>query len=77
MFGPFYNKGQKVLEAEGGLGEVWISGFDFAHNLQELEKNKIGAVCSGVDLSFKYPEHIHNKKFDLDDSQAQKVAHTY
>lgn len=36
MFGAFYNKGQKVLEAEDGLGEVWISGYDFAHNISEL-----------------------------------------
>jgi hypothetical protein len=33
FFGQFYNKGQKVLPAEGDLGEVWISGYDFAHNI--------------------------------------------
>lgn len=55
FFGSFYNKGQKVLPAEGGLGEVWISGYDFAHNIKELEKNNILAVCSGVELGFKYP----------------------
>jgi hypothetical protein len=32
-FGPYYSKGQKVLDREGELGEVWISGYDFAHNL--------------------------------------------
>jgi protein-tyrosine phosphatase len=42
-----------------------------------LEKNKIGAVCSGVDLSFKYPENIHHIKFDLDDYQGQKVDHVF
>ena len=36
MFGAYYNKGQKVLPAEDGLGEVWISGYDFAHSIQEL-----------------------------------------
>ena len=55
MFGAFYNRGQKVLDAQDGLGEVWISGYDFAHNIPELKKNGILAVCSGVDLSFKYP----------------------
>lgn len=77
FFGGFYNEGQKVLEAEDGLGEVWISGYDFAHNIEKLQQNKIGAVCSGVDLSFKYPENISQKKFDLDDSSTQKVEHTY
>lgn len=77
FFGTFYNKGQKVLEAQDGLGEVWISGYDFAHNLEELKKNNIGAVCSGVDLSFKYPADIEHKKFDLDDSNVQKVEHTF
>lgn len=26
-FGTYYNSGQKVLEKEGDLGEVWISGY--------------------------------------------------
>lgn len=77
FFGDFYNKGQKVLEAEDGLGEVWISGYDFAHNIEALDSNKIGAVCSGVDLSFKYPAHIAQIKFDLDDCNVQKVEHTF
>ena len=77
FFGEFYNKGQKVLEAENGLGEVWISGYDFAHNIEELNKNGIHAVCSGVDLSFKYPPNITQIKFDLDDCNVQKVEHTF
>ena len=77
MFGAYYNKGQKVLDAEEGMGEVWISGYDFAHNINELTKNNIKAVCSGVDLSFKYPENFHHMKFDLDDSQMQTVEHTF
>ena len=36
MFGEFYNKGQMVLKPEEGLGSVWISGYDFAHNINEL-----------------------------------------
>lgn len=31
-FGGYYNQGQKVLEKEDGLGEVWISGYNFAHD---------------------------------------------
>jgi hypothetical protein len=38
-YGSFYNTGQKVLDRDNNLGEVWISGYDFAHNLKELEKN--------------------------------------
>lgn len=34
MFGEFYSSGQKVLDKEGELGEVWISGYEFAHNLK-------------------------------------------
>lgn len=63
----YYPKGQKVLSAEEGLGEVWISGFHFAQNIPELEKNKILAVCSGVDLSFNYPERTKHIKFDIED----------
>lgn len=54
-FGTYYNSGQKVLEKEGDLGEIWISGYEFAHNISELQKNNISAVCSGVDLHFTYP----------------------
>lgn len=39
MFGEFYNKGQMVLKAEGGQGSVWISGYDFAHNIDRLKEN--------------------------------------
>jgi hypothetical protein len=35
-FGPFYSSGQRVLPREGELGEVWISGYEFAHNTKEL-----------------------------------------
>lgn len=56
---------------------MWISGYDFAHNIAELDKNGIGAVCSGVDLSFQYPKHIAHMKFDLDDHQGQKITHVY
>lgn len=34
MFGEYYSSGQKVLDKDGDLGEVWISGYEFAHNIQ-------------------------------------------
>ena len=34
----FKKKGQKVLEREGDLGEVWISGYHFAQKIDELDK---------------------------------------
>ena len=77
MFGPYYNKGQKVLDGENGVGQVWISGYDFAHSVQTLKENKIFAVCSGVDLSFKYPQEFQHMKFDLDDCNTQSVEHTF
>lgn len=34
MFGAYYNKGQKVIEAHDGLGQIWISGYNFAHDIK-------------------------------------------
>lgn len=77
MFGAYYNKGQKVLSKEADLGEVWISGFNFAHDIDQLRKNGIGAVCSGVNLYFSYPEDIENIKFDLNDCDSQDARYTF
>ena len=77
MFGPYYNKGQKVLDAQNGMGEVWISGYDFAHNTKELKEHKIFGVCSGVQLGFQYPPEFDQLKFDLNDNSAQKVEHVF
>jgi protein-tyrosine phosphatase len=76
-FGAYYGKGQKVLDREGDLGEIWISGYDFAHNLAELKKNNITAVCSGVDLHFTYPEEFVHLKFNLNDCHTQDATHTF
>ena len=76
-FGKYYDSGQRVLEREGELGEVWISGYSFAHNLDELKKNGIDAVCSGVDLHFDYPSSIAHLKFDLNDCHTQDARHTF
>lgn len=66
-----------VLKPEDGLGSVWISGYDFAHNIKELQKNEIFAVCSGVELGYKYPEKFTNLKFDLNDSHLQDARHAF
>lgn len=44
----FFYQGQKILDAEGGLGEVWLSGLHFAKNGGLLRENKISAVVSAV-----------------------------
>jgi len=36
-YGQYYNDGQKVLDAEGDQGEVWISGYPFALNFDKLK----------------------------------------
>ena len=46
MSGIYKTHGQKVLEKEGALGEVWISGEDFASDFKELKKNNITAICT-------------------------------
>lgn len=30
QFPPFFYQGQKILSAEPGLAEVWLSGYHFA-----------------------------------------------
>ena len=76
-FGGYYNQGQRVLEKEGDLNEVWISGYNFAHDVKELQKNKINAVCSGVNLHFVYPGHFKHLVFDLNDCHTQDARHTF
>lgn len=70
-------KGQKVLEREGDLGEIWISGYHFAQNIEELEKCQIVAVCSAVSTSFKYPEKIRHRIFHLQDNNEEKVEFVF
>jgi hypothetical protein len=70
----YYNNGQEALPAENGLGSVWISGYDFAHNLGKLRQNGIMGICSAVDLSFKYPPDFEQIKFALDDCESQKIT---
>lgn len=72
-----YNDGQEVIPAEGGLGSIWISGYDFAHNLDKLRERKIFGICSAVDLSFKYPTEFQQIKFALDDSESQKITNCF
>lgn len=72
-----YNNGQEVIPAEGGAGSIWISGYDFAHNLTKLRERKIFGICSAVDLSFKYPPEFSQIKFALDDSESQKITYCF
>lgn len=73
----YYNNGQEVLAAENGAGSVWISGYDFAHNIGKLRQNNIYGICSAVDLSFKYPEDFQQIKFALDDCESQKITNHF
>jgi len=59
------------------MGEIWISGFSFAHDTEKLKKNNIHAIVSGVNLHHKYPEGFESIMFDLNDSQDQKVSHVF
>ena len=77
MYGSYYNEGQKVIDRQGELGELWISGFSFAHDIQKLKKNNIYAVVAGVNLHHKYPTGFENIAFELNDSQDQKVSHVF
>lgn len=66
-----------MIPAEGGVGSIWISGYDFAHNLNKLRERKILGICSAVDLSFKYPNDFTQLKFALDDSESQKISNCF
>lgn len=75
--GPEYNEGQEVIPREGGIGGIWISGYDFAHSINKLKDREIFGVLSAVDLSFKYPEEFQQLTFKLEDNQNQKVSHCF
>ncbi len=77
MFNMEYSQGQKVLDREGDLGEVWISGYEFAHNVEKLRQDNILGVCSGVELGYKYPEDFTHITFDLDDDHKQDARFTF
>lgn len=62
---PEYNDGQEVIPREGGVGGIWISGYDFAHNIEKLKAREIYSVLSAVDLSFKYPAGFEHLTFKL------------
>jgi len=73
MVGNYKKYGQKVIEAEEGLGEVWISGSHFARDIKELEKHKINAVCTVAEVPFKFPEHFKHMTFKVEDTFDQKI----
>ena len=73
----YKKQGQKVIEAEGNLGEVWISGSHFARDIKGLEDNKINAVCTVAEVQFKFPEHFKHMAFHIEDSFDQKISFSF
>ena len=66
------------MDGANGVGEVWLSGFVFAKDLEKLTENKIGAVCSTYDLKYFYPandkEEINHQIFKMRDSEDQNIS---
>ena len=77
MSGIYKEHGQKVIEAEGHLGQVWISGSHFAKDLKELEKNKINAICTAAEIDFKYPENFKHRVFHIEETFDQDISFTF
>ena len=77
MSGIYKEHGQKVIDAEGGLGEVWISGSHFAKDLKELEKNKINAICTAAEIDFKYPEGFKHRVLHIEDTYDQDISFAF
>lgn len=73
----FFYQGQKILDAEGGLGQVWLSGLHFAQNGALLRENKITAVVSAVDLSIDYDPSLTVHKLNLRDNEDEEVRYTF
>ena len=65
----FFYQGQKILDAEPSLGEVWLSGYHFAQDNEELRKNNIKAIVSAVDLGITYDTLISIYNLNLRDSE--------
>jgi hypothetical protein len=65
----FFYQGQKILDAENGLGSVWLSGLHFAKNNALLKENKITAVVAAVDLSIPYDSSLAVHRLNLRDSE--------
>lgn len=65
----FFYQGQKILNAEGGLGELWLSGLHFAQNKTALKENKITAVVSAVNLNINFESSLAVHQLDLRDRE--------
>ena len=74
MSGIYKEHGQKVIDAEGPLGQVWISGKHFAKDIKELQKNKINAVITAAQIEFKYPEEFKHRIFHIEDTFDQDIS---
>lgn len=65
----FFYQGQRILEAEADLGEVWLSGMHFAKNESLLRQNRITAVVAAVDLKISYSSDITVHLLNLRDRE--------
>lgn len=73
----YFYQGQKILSAEGGLGQVWLSGYHFAKNGNLLKEKNITAVLAAVDLKILYNPSISVHQLDLKDNQEEEVRYTF
>lgn len=73
----FFYQGQKILDAEQGLGEVWLSGYHFAQNNDLLRKNNIIAIVSAVELGIAHEATISVHALNLRDSEDEEVRFTF
>ena len=77
MSGIYKEHGQKVIDAEGNLGSVWISGRHFAKDIKELDKNKINAVLTAAEIEFKYPENFKHRVLHIEDTFDQDISFAF
>lgn len=64
----FFYQGQKILDAEPGFGQVWLSGLHFAKNSYLLKENRITAILAAVDLNIPYDPKISLHQLNLKDN---------
>ena len=77
IYPPFFYEGQLILDSEGNLGQVWLSGMHFASNTQLLQKKNITCVISAANLNLKYPASISHNTFDLCDRPEQEIRDSF
>jgi protein-tyrosine phosphatase len=73
----YFYQGQKILDAENGLGEVWLSGYHFAQNNELLRKNNIKAIVSAVNRGIPYEATLSVHSLNLRDIEEEEVRFTF